>query len=179
MARHRFSRTCDRRAFTLIEVLVTISILGLLVALLIPAVQSARDSARRLQCTNNLKQFGLALNNYESANHCLPSGTGGTNRFSLHVALLPFIEQEAMFHAMNFGSISAVSVYGPNATVASQRPAVFLCPSDSVMPNEMMPIGSTNYAGCSDNGLFPNEMPNGIVTVHAPPGRIDGLLVRF
>src|SRR3954469_22462761 len=96
-----------RRGFTLIELLVVIAIIGVLVALLLPAVQAAREAARRIQCTNNLKQLGLAIHNYESANGVLPppfvlgiiSGrTLNGNGWSAHARVLPYLEQNATFN---------------------------------------------------------------------------------
>lgn len=89
------------RAFTLVELLVVIAIIGILIALLLPAVQSAREAARRSQCTNNLKQIGLALHNYESAQKTFPPGglttiTGGYGH-SWWVRILPYIEQTAVY----------------------------------------------------------------------------------
>ena len=108
------------RGFTLIELLVVIAIIGVLIALLLPAVQAAREAARRAQCVNNLKQIGLAIHNYHSANDCLPPGgqvfsneypaygwSGGPQNFSMNVRILPYLEQNNAFNSVNF-AVSAI-----------------------------------------------------------------------
>src|SRR5690242_3966048 len=99
-----------RRAFTLVELLVVITIIAVLIALLLPAVQVVREAARRAQCVNNLKQLALATHNYVDVNGTLPMGypfqvnpnTGRiTGTFSIFVALLPAMEQQALFNAVN------------------------------------------------------------------------------
>ncbi|QDV22728.1 DUF1559 domain-containing protein [Aureliella helgolandensis] len=94
-----------KRGFTLVELLVVIAIIGILVGLLLPAVQAAREAARRLQCTNHLKQFGLALHNYADTYKKFPHGSGGpghaTNRLNAMVGLLPFVEESNLFNLIN------------------------------------------------------------------------------
>ncbi len=144
-----------RPAFTLIELLVVIAIIGVLVALLLPAVQSAREAARRAQCSNNLKQLGLALHNYETSFGTLPpsvvlSGTGSTVRWwggwSIHGRILPFLEQNSAFNSINF----SIPYDTPqNTTVAAHSVTTFLCPTEEqTQPSDhdFGKAGVTNYA---------------------------------
>ena len=121
-----------RRGFTLIEVLVVIAIIAVLIALLLPAVQAAREASRRLQCTNNLKQLALALNNYEHANGCYPAAFIDVpeyllNSYSWIVAVLPHLEQQPLYNTFNF-SINAWAP--PNTTVWGFQVGTIQCPSD-------------------------------------------------
>jgi prepilin-type N-terminal cleavage/methylation domain-containing protein/prepilin-type processing-associated H-X9-DG protein len=126
-----------RAGFTLIELLVVIAIIGVLIALLLPAVQAAREAARRSQCTNNLKQIGLALANYENANGSYPlsawmqlsADTGVGDGASVHVAVLPYLEQAPLYNAFN-GSLSGFDV--ANATLSASTVNEYICPSDSL-----------------------------------------------
>jgi prepilin-type N-terminal cleavage/methylation domain-containing protein/prepilin-type processing-associated H-X9-DG protein len=142
-----------RPGFTLIELLVVIAIIAVLIALLLPAVQSAREAARRAQCTNNLKQLGLGIANYESANNCLPSGSifgvgvppctspgfgNGCQNTPWFILMLPFIEQAPLFNAFN----ASIGTEGPmtpgfpagfiiNSTISITQIPSFQCPSDT------------------------------------------------
>ena len=124
-------------AFTLIELLVVVAIIGVLIALLLPAVQAAREAANRSQCANNLKQIGLATQNYASTFNVLPpSGISGWNNgvyywqtWSLQARILPFLEREAKYNDVNF-EISAGNA--ANNTVRWFLGKTFLCPSDPV-----------------------------------------------
>lgn len=142
-------------AFTLVELLVVIAIIGVMVGLLLPAVQAAREAARRMQCSNNLKQLALAQHNYESTYKALPSRRGGTqaagdqtrsNQTGLCAAFigsLPFIEQQAMYDAIAAGD-ETYPPMGPNGWVGwakwDNSPASVRCPSD---PNNL-PGGRRN-----------------------------------
>jgi prepilin-type N-terminal cleavage/methylation domain-containing protein len=151
-----------RRAFTLIELLVVIAIIAVLIALLLPAVQSAREAARRAQCTNNLKQLGLAVHNYVSSSNVLPpngmflgaawgsccgpsnGGEGWGWNASWAVLILPQMEQQPLFSAYNFSR----SADGPqNTTVGYNQLASLLCPSDGEKERVVNPWAATSYHG--------------------------------
>jgi prepilin-type N-terminal cleavage/methylation domain-containing protein len=122
-----------RRAFTLVELLVVIAIIGVLVALLLPAVQSAREAARRMKCGNNLKQMGLALHNYHDRAGTFPMGTFGVFMHSWQLAILPEVEQANMLDKVIFASVNlrgSGSSEGPNATLLDRWTAAYnWCPS--------------------------------------------------
>ena len=127
-----------RAAFTLIELLVVVAIIAVLIALFLPAVQAAREAARRMQCTNNLKQIGLGLHNYESIAGAFPPSNAtwvvGTtfayNGFSVHARILPFMEQGVAFNSINFSSTHRTAI---NSTIVNIQVNSFVCPSDPNM----------------------------------------------
>jgi prepilin-type N-terminal cleavage/methylation domain-containing protein/prepilin-type processing-associated H-X9-DG protein len=121
-----------RPGFTLIELLVVIGIIGLLVALLLPAIQAAREAARRTQCTNNMKQVGIALHNYQTALKRFPPITllpmGQTFQpWSAHARLLPYLEETSMANLIDW---TKTPEFPGNPTAARTRVPVFLCPSE-------------------------------------------------
>ncbi len=153
---HRLNQISGKRAFTLVELLVVIAIIGILVGLLLPAVQAAREAARRMQCSNNVKQLGLACQTYHDTYQSMPicywqrlGGVGiGANltspaegrQISWLTGILPYIEQSALYNQINFTPGSMVVPIPANPPVASgniiawaaaQKIPAYKCPSDS------------------------------------------------
>ena len=116
-----------RLGFTLIELLVVIAIIAVLIALLLPAVQSARGAARRIQCVNNQKQLGLAMANFHDVQGTYPWGAKNSPAQSWAFQVLPYLEQVAMNNAININSAAATFI---NSTVITAKLAMFTCPSD-------------------------------------------------
>ncbi|MDR3618458.1 MAG: DUF1559 domain-containing protein [Paludisphaera borealis] len=149
-----------RSGFTLIELLVVIAIIAVLISLLLPAVQSAREAARRAQCTNNLKQIGLAVHNFESTNSkfpdgyaqvpLIPNGGGGSgsSRANVLAQILPFLEQANLYSAFNF-EVDVNGCCNPNAndnlTARTQLVSAFVCPSDPATTRMNGNVGYSNY----------------------------------
>jgi len=163
-----------RKAFTLIEILVVIFIVGLLTAILLPAVQSARGTARRISCVNNLKQFGIGLNQYVLDYNYFPPGVSGNTQFSFHVMLMPYMEQKNAYDQINFNNISIIESFA-NSTVGRSKISTLQCPSDTYTslqtPGDLIAPNKTNYAGnvgdermiVRPNGMFGNK-PIGLQT---------------
>ena len=153
--------------FTLIELLVVISIIGVLIALLLPAVQRAREAARRIQCVNNLKQMGLALHSYQDAYGCLPSGyTYGPGftwgGFGWATMILPGVEQKSLFNAANFDQPLWSDA---NTTVATTAINFYLCPSDETSQGNFLVRNPYRYAMASYVGSFgPGDLDKDLVS---------------
>ncbi len=189
-----------RRGFTLIELLVVIAIIAVLVALLLPAVQQAREAARRSQCKNNLKQFGLALHNYHDTFDMLPvagsGGWGSSPQVGWGIRVLPYIDQAPLYNQLNFNLN-----YTEGQILADGQPAwahysgIHICPSATYNPTPGPGTHAySNYKGCvgstkvgSQNGscVFDNfalmNCPTGCQYAgnSADPNQTNGLFVRL
>ncbi len=144
-----------RSGITLIEILVVITILGLLLALIIPAVISARESSRRIQCSNNLRQVGLALTGYMSRENCLPARSGRT---SFYVYMLPEMEQVSLYNAFNISAAGMRSMddvlfsVSSNKTVSNTIIKTLICPSDFTY----LANSNVSYPGNTGSGFQPS-----------------------
>ena len=119
------SKRRGEKGFTLVELLVVIAIIGILIGLLLPAVQAAREAARRMQCTNNLKQFGLGFQNYHDVNGALMAGTNGANGLTWAWKILPFIEASSVYQLITWNPATYAGsdgmIYGQLLDVTSDN----------------------------------------------------------
>jgi prepilin-type N-terminal cleavage/methylation domain-containing protein/prepilin-type processing-associated H-X9-DG protein len=191
-----------RRGFTLIELLVVISIIAVLIALLLPAVQAAREAARRIQCVNNLKQIGLALHNYHSQTNCFPPGylslmdpvtfDNDGPGWGWAARSMNQMEQAPLFNSINF----VLGVEFPdNQTARLTTLASFFCPSDAwrldiftvvdstttntMAGNPICQVASSNYVGSVGSGDPSSLYPWIINSDNGPPGRDNGNGIFF
>ena len=160
------TRQSQRRGFTLIELLVVIAIIAVLIGLLLPAVQSAREAARRAQCVNNLKQLGIAMHNYHDIGGSFPMGIARdanqvpfcpSNGFGILTMMLPQLEQSPLWNTLNLNLSQAEMVVGPipNYTLRMTVVSTFLCPSDPTPPirNDLGYYSSWPSNFCTTPGL--------------------------
>jgi prepilin-type N-terminal cleavage/methylation domain-containing protein len=173
---HQQSST-RRSAFTLIELLVAIAIIAVLIALLLPAIQHAREAARRTQCRNNLKQLGLALHNYSDVLAALPpsvviANVGGSlvsSGWSAHARVLPFLEHTSGFNALNF---DFAYDHPANKTVSQMVVELFMCPSDpntAPYPHSFGLAGVTSYGwNMGDWYVWGGANPTGLSYAQRP-----------
>ncbi|MCX7427156.1 MAG: DUF1559 domain-containing protein [Planctomycetia bacterium] len=188
-----------RRAFTLVELLVVIAIIGILIALLLPAVQAAREAARRMQCANNLKQIGVALHMYHDVHQRFPGNgienwglawMGPQNKGSIFLRLLPYLGQEPLYDQANFNGSVEQNDIDNGTTIANSLIETFQCPSDThkkfaqssgynsftqgALSNYGFSIGNQAFSVCGQGG---NMFGTGPV-IHGDsrdPGQLSGV----
>jgi prepilin-type N-terminal cleavage/methylation domain-containing protein len=174
--RQASSERRSQRGFTLIELLVVIAIIAVLIALLLPAVQQAREAARRTQCKNNMSQIGLALHNYLMSHQTLPPGTqnsvgpiasveGDGYHMSWMTQILPFLDQTNAYNLIDFKQ----SVYAEeNRTVRRHHVPSLLCPSDPSPLRSQTEVTATNYCGIHNDFEAPIDVnQNGVLFLNS------------
>ncbi|HUY92427.1 MAG TPA: DUF1559 domain-containing protein [Pirellulales bacterium] len=194
-----YSHNFRNRGVTLVELIVTVAVIGILIAVSLPAVQRARESGRLVQCRNNLRQIGVALSSYQAAHQVYPFGVGAdddkpgsptytsssSRRYSIHSQLLPFLELSPVYERIDFriqpffpdttGDPAVVTGNGPNERAAVTHIPAFICPSD--VNRLHRPWGTNNYRSCNGSswqgrtadGMF------GQAVAFRPADVLDGL----
>jgi prepilin-type N-terminal cleavage/methylation domain-containing protein len=173
---------CRASGFTLIELLVVIAIIGILIALLLPAVQKIREAAARLKCQNNLKQIGLALHNYHDANGRFPPGQFNPiardmfpyNRACWELVLLPYIEQDPLYRSIDNYLTVQRGPYACWAPDAWTPIASLICPTDPTSPKNLTAGARTPQDRNLAQGFHGNYVLCGGSTVFNPPGDANG-----
>jgi prepilin-type N-terminal cleavage/methylation domain-containing protein/prepilin-type processing-associated H-X9-DG protein len=186
-----------RQGFTLIELLVVISIIAVLIALLLPAVQSAREASRRAQCSNNLKQIALAVHSYHETSNVVPpvcTYPGGQSTLSggwsstWVIAILPYIEQTAMASAYNFSAFAIVTGTSgfENTTVTYNQIATMICPSENNLQRPSL-TGTSTYVGnfggpgqnsCYSGVIVPTGDPNLVMKLGPKLGNVGPVTIE-
>ncbi len=179
--RRDLTRTTARSGLTILELLVTISVIGLLAALLLPAMAAAREAARRVECTSHLRQVGIGLFNYHDVHNSLPAGwqwdRQRSSAYGWSVSLLPYLEQRPLAESMD----RSKSLVDPGLTEARLASLALLrCPSD-VAPRQFLltdedgePIGNVEFAAANFLGVYGTSEPDDVRPV--PPG--DGTFIN-
>ncbi len=173
-------RRIPARGFTLVELLVVIAIIGVLVSLLLPAVQAAREAARRTQCLNQMRQIALAVHQYEGVNGALPPHAGSSS-FSAQARILPYLEQAGLFNQIDFstpllsGSVTARVIDPRYVAIAGQPLPILLCPSDAGPRVYRVPLGGPEPSALGANNYMFN-MGSGTGTNYDDRHPTDGWL---
>jgi prepilin-type N-terminal cleavage/methylation domain-containing protein/prepilin-type processing-associated H-X9-DG protein len=150
-------RRSRRQGLTLVELLVVFAVIGILIAILLVAVQASRESGSRLSCQSNLRQLAIAVAAYENSHRVFPSGSAPLGN-NLHVSILPFIEQEAIYSELL--ERYSKGIYSPPTSLFAI--ATFLCPSDPA-PSHSLPLIGTNYTGNSGTWLISEKAWGGVI----------------